>query len=267
MKLAYKGFDNNLQCRGYQFEIGKEFKHEGKVKACESGFHSCEYPLDVFSYYPPAGNRFALVEVDGDISSDTNDSKIASSNLTIKAELTLAGMINAAIEYTFKGAKKVKGSTTKADGKAASATGGRGAASATGGRGAASATGGRGAASATGYQGAASATGDYGAASATGDYGAASATGDYGAASATGDYGAASATGYQGAASATGKDSAAMASGYEGRAKAAEGCAVFLVYRDTDYKIIHAKGAIAGKDIKADTWYMLNASGEFVEAA
>jgi hypothetical protein len=298
---AYKGFDKDLKCRGFSFEVGKQFVHDGQVKACESGFHSCEYPLDVFNYYPPAGSRFAEVEAEGELSKHGDDSKVASSHLTIKAEITLSDLINAAIEYTFKNAKRVKGSTTKAYGKAASATCDYGAASATGTCGAASATGDQGAALATGYRGAASATGDQGAASATGDQGAASATGtcgaalatgyrgaasatgdrgaasatcDYGealatgyrgAASATGDQGAASATGYQGAASATGKNSVAMSVGYEGRAMAAEGCAIFLVYRNKNYEIIHAKAAIAGKDVKADTFYILNENGEFVE--
>jgi hypothetical protein len=208
---AYKGFDKDLKCRGFSFEVGKQFVHDGQVKACESGFHSCEYPLDVFNYYPPAGSRFAEVEAEGELSKHGDDSKVASSHLTIKAEITLSDLINAAIEYTFKNAKRVKGSTTKACGKAASATG------------------------------------------------------DRGAASATGYLGAASATGYLGAASATGKNSVAMSVGYEGRAMAAEGCAIFLVYRNKNYEIIHAKAAIAGKDVKADTFYILNENGEFVE--
>ena len=85
--IAYKGFDSELKCRGYSFAIGKTHFHDGKVKACRSGFHSCEYPLDVFRYYAPTGNRFCLVEVSGDISRHSEDSKIASANLTIKAEL------------------------------------------------------------------------------------------------------------------------------------------------------------------------------------
>ena len=88
-----------------------------------------------------------------------------------------------------------------------------------------------------------------------------------GAASATGDSGAASATGYSGAASATGEKSAAMASGRHGRAMGASGCAIFLVHRDANWNITHAKAAIAGKDVKAHTWYSLNEAGEFVEVA
>jgi hypothetical protein len=152
---------------------------------------------------------------------------------------------------------------------AASSTGYQGAASSTGYRGAASSTGDRGAASSTGYRGAASSTGYRGAASSTGYQGAASSPGNRGAASSTGYQGAASSTGYQGAASSTGADSVAMASGWRGRAKGADGCALFLVERDDELHIVAAKAAIVGRRcgnrlIKADVWYGL-IGGKVVE--
>ena len=168
---TFKGFGPDWKCRDFQYELGKSFEHKGAVGACEGGFHACEYPLDVFSYYAPAGNRFALVEQSGDLSRHDGDTKVASRHISIKAELSLGELIKAAIEYTFARAEPIKPDTP------ASATGTRGAASATGDQGAASATGYQGAASATGYLGAASATGYQGAASATGTRGAASATG------------------------------------------------------------------------------------------
>ncbi|MGN0804379.1 MAG: hypothetical protein ACI4MS_03245, partial [Candidatus Coproplasma sp.] len=172
---AYKGFNKDFKCRGFQFEVGKEYTQDGNIEACRNGFHACEYPLDVFNYYPPNESRYAEVEQSGD--TDKTEDKTASRNIKIKAEIGLAGLIKAAVDFTFSKAVKVKGSSVRKK---------QGAASATGDYGAASATGDYGAASATGFQGAASATGDYGAASATGFQGAASATGDYGAASATG---------------------------------------------------------------------------------
>jgi hypothetical protein len=244
---AIKGFEKDLKCRGFQFEIGKTYIHEGPVKACESGFHACpddQHPLSVFEFYAPAGSRFFEVQMGG--ATDRQATKIAAASVTLSVELTVPDLVKRAWDYVWSRAKLEGEKATGARGAAsatgyygaasatgdygaASATGARGAASATGDYGAASATGARGAASATGYYGAASATGDYGAASATGArgaasatgyYGAASATGDYGAASATGDYGAASATGYYGAASATGDYGAASATGDYGAASA-----------------------------------------------
>ena len=165
--MNYKGMDKDMKCRGFQYEVGGEYETD-KAKACECGFHACEYPLDVFNYYPPAESRFFEVEQSGSISKSDENTKVASTKIKIGAELSIAGLVKAAVEYT-------KERCTQNEGDKATGT-----------RGAASATGTRGAASATGYQGAASATGDQGAASATGDQGAASATGKASAAMACG---------------------------------------------------------------------------------
>ncbi len=101
---------------------------------------------------------------------------------------------------------------------------------------------------------------------ASGDYGAATASGDYGAATASGYSGAATASGYYGAATASGDYGAAMAPGYRGRAKGADGCALFLVERDANWKLVNAWAGIVGKDgIKPDTFYTLK-NGKPVEA-
>ena len=141
---SFKGFNKDWQCRGFQFELGKTYEHEGKVEACASGFHACEHPLDVFGYYAPAGSRFALVEQSGELSRESGDSKVASQKMTVKAELSIAGLVKAAIEYTSSRCKPVDPESP------ASSTGNQGAASSTGNRGAASSTGNYGAASSTG---------------------------------------------------------------------------------------------------------------------
>ena len=211
---AYKGFNKDMTCRGFQYEEGKEYETD-KAEVCETGFHACEYPLDCFSYYSPNVSVYHEVEQDGEISRSDGDSKVASSKIKIGASINIAGIVKAAIEYT-----------TKRTNKENDATGDYGASSATGYKGASSATGYCSVSSATGYKGASSATGDKGASSATGDYGASSATGDYGASSATGNYGASSATGYKGASSATGNYGASSATGDYGASSATGYCSV-----------------------------------------
>ena len=90
--VAYKGFNKDWTCRGYQYTVGETKVHDGETKACESGFHACEYPLDVFCYYAPARSVFAVIEASGDIDRKGEDSKIASSKLTVKAEIGIAGL-------------------------------------------------------------------------------------------------------------------------------------------------------------------------------
>jgi hypothetical protein len=255
--LAIKGFDAGLKCRGYQFKVGRTEKHDGKVEACESGFHAVTgHPLAVFKYYAPAGSIYHRVELSGTMHTD-DDEKTAAEILKVGAQIGMSDLVKEAVKWVTDRATIEEGGH---------ATGYQGAASATGYQGAASATGYQGAASATGDQGAASATGYQGAASATGTRGAASATGTRGAASATGYQGAASATGYQGAASATGDQGAAMSSGFEGKVSGVEGNALFLVERtEWNGPIVAVWAGIAGKDgIKPNTFYTLR-NGKPVE--
>ncbi len=226
---AYKGFKQDLTCRGYQFEIGGTYKHEGEVEACASGFHSCEYPLDVFGYYAPGESRFAIVKASGQLSRHDDDSKIASATLVVEAEINMPTMISRAIDWimarldssveqtvvgdTASNTGDYSAASNTGDQSAASNTGDYSAASNTGDYSAASNTGDYSAASNTGNRSAASNTGDYSAASNTGDYSAASNTGNLSAASNTGDYSAASNTGNRSAASNTGNRSAASNTG------------------------------------------------------
>lgn len=95
---AYKAFDKDLSCRGFKYEIGKKYEETGDIKACEKGFHACPYPLDVFSYYTPAGSRFCEVEQSGKID-DSESDKVCSSKIRIGAELDIRGLVKAAVSY------------------------------------------------------------------------------------------------------------------------------------------------------------------------
>jgi hypothetical protein len=164
---AIKGFDANLKCRGFQFAIGETYKHEGRVKACESGFHVVSgHPLAVFNYYAPAGSRFCKVEIGGKTCSDDGE-KTAAEILTVGRELGLSDLVQESVQWVMDRSTP-EGEVAKGYRGAASSTGYRGAASSTGERGAASSTGTQGAASSTGTQGAASSTGERGAAMASG---------------------------------------------------------------------------------------------------
>lgn len=96
---SFKGFDENLKCRDFQYEVGKEYE-ESAAKACERGFHACEMPLDVFGYYAPgAKSRYCAVEQSGEISRHGDDSKVASTKIKIGAEIGIPGLVKAQIEF------------------------------------------------------------------------------------------------------------------------------------------------------------------------
>ena len=193
--IAYKGFDESLKCRDYQYEIGKTFEHDGAVKACESGFHACEYPLDVFSYYPPSSSRFAIVKMYGETSKDGDDTKIASAKITIETEIKLPEMINRAVDW-------IKNKINWSDDNTSN----------------------------TGYQSAATNTGNWS------------------------------------AAEVSGHGSIAITTGHDSKSKADNGGAIVCVYRDCNGDLMHIKASKVGENgIKANTWYTLDANGEFVE--
>lgn len=94
---CYKGFDKDLKCRNFQYEIGKEYEEE-RAEICDTGFHACENPLDVFEYYAPAGSRYCEVELDAN-DQKSDDSKRVGKKISIKAEIGIAGIIKAGVEY------------------------------------------------------------------------------------------------------------------------------------------------------------------------
>ena len=215
---CFKGFDKDLKCRDFQYEIGKEYS-EGKADICNYGFHACEFPMDVFNYYPPSDSRYCEVELEANNQQSHDDSKRVGKKISVKAEIGISGIIKAGVEYIKEQVNwEDDKATNTGDQSAATNTGYQSAATNTGDRSAATNTGDRSAATNTGNQSAATNTGDRSAATNTGDRSAATNTGDQSAATNTGNRSAATNTGNRSAATNTGYRSAATNTGYQSAA-------------------------------------------------
>ena len=94
---AYKGFNKDMTCRGFQYEEGKDYETD-KAELCESGFHACERPLDVFRFYEPATSVYHEVELDGN--TDSDNEKTVATKIHVGARLNIPALVNAHIEYT-----------------------------------------------------------------------------------------------------------------------------------------------------------------------
>ena len=239
--IVYKGTDKDMKCRGFQFDLGKEYVEE-EAKLCDKGFHGCEYPLDVFAHYAPADSRFFVADLDG-VTDETgsDDTKRVGTKIKLKAEIGIAGIVKAAVEYIKEKAESSKNQT----GNYSAATN-------------------------TGYCSAATNTGDCSAATNTGDCSAATNTGDRSAATNTGDRSAATNTGNYSAATVDGKESIAIVTGVDSKASGAIGCWLVLTERgnwngDTcPIKEVRAV-KVDGEVIKPGVFYKLE-NGEVVEA-
>jgi hypothetical protein len=231
--IAVKGFDKNLQCRGFQFELEKTYTHEGNVEKCASGFHACENPLDVFGYYSPVTSRFALVELSGELSrEESGDSKIAAGSITIKGELKIPTLVDMGVKWILS-----KTTDTKVE-------------------------------SNTGDQSAATNTGDRSVATNTGDQSAATNTGYRSAATNTGDRSVATNTGYGSVASVSCTGAVAMSIGYRSSSSAGVGGAIVCVYLDDDFNLIHIRASKVGENgIEPGIAYTLDADGNFAQEA
>jgi len=266
---GYKGFDKDLKCRGYQYEIGKTHEMNEDVEICERGFHAVpaeNTPLDVFGFYAPADdngipNRFCEVEASGTIKK-SND-KIAASKLKVVAEIGIVGIVKAHVEWVLARVKKddKKSAHKDEDNTIATNTGYQSAATNTGDCSAATNTGNSSAATNTGYQSAATNTGDCSAATNTGNSSAATNTGNSSAATNTGN---------SSAAEVSGKESVAIVTGKESKARGALGCWLVLTERGEwdgeTYPIIEVRAVkVDGGCVKPNVWYELS-GGMVVEA-
>ena len=238
---AYKAFDKNLQCRGFQFEVGQTYEHDGEVEACSSGFHACENPFDVWSYYP-LDSRYAVVELDGDVSRHGDDSKVAAARITISAEFTLSQIITDGVAYLMDLCKAAFAIKPGAD---SSGNGSKLAAS--------------------GNYSQLAASGDGSQLAASGDGSQLAASGNDSQLAASGDGSKLAASGDGSKLAASGEDCVCVAASLGSTARAGAGGAVALTYHDGKrYRIAVAYVGEGGIEPNVD--YRVTDDGEFVRA-
>jgi hypothetical protein len=157
--VAYKAFNADMSCRGFKYEVGQTYEHDGTVEMCGNGFHACTVPFDCWTYYEGSTNLARVVYPDGVLNKQSKDSKVVGAKIIIEAKLELSDWIKAQTKAVLALCKSAKGALVSKQEECAAATGYSGHAAATGDRGHAAATGDRGHAAATGYSGHAAATG------------------------------------------------------------------------------------------------------------
>ena len=298
---AYKGFDKNMQCMGFQFEEGKTYE-EDHAALCKAGFHACENPIDVFRYYAPGKSIFHEVELEDVSEMRGKDSKVCGKKIKIGAEISLRDMIRAGVKIDIQTANTATSgnsspAATSGDYSPAAtsgvsspaATSGNSSHAATSGDYSPAATSGNYSPAATsGNSSPAATSGDYSHAATSGDYSPAATSGvsspaatsgnfspaatsgDYSPAATSGNSSPAATSGHSSPAATSGKDSIAAAIGRDSKAKSTLGNWIVLAeYRDWNggcYPVRCVKcGKIDGEFLKPDMWYRLK-DGEFVEA-
>ena len=256
--ISYKGFDENMQCRGFQYEVGKEYEIDGDIKCCERGFHACESPLEVWDHYDMLASRFAKVEQSGKIDKEENSTKVCSSKIKISAELKLADIVKLGVEWIKDVTSPFKVETTDklVDNSGDSAKIGSSGDSAKIGS--------------SGDSAKIGSSGDYAKIGSSGDSAKIGSSGYYAQIGSSGDSAQIGSSGDYAQIDSTGDDSVVMCAGNKSRAKAKVGSWITLAEwkwndkKNRNVPICVKTEYVDGEKIKADTWYQLK-NGKFVE--
>ena len=291
---SYKGFDKNMQCRGFQYEVGKEYEMDGEIKCCNRGFHACKSPMEVWDYYDMLSSRFAEVEQSGKIDEEEKSTKVCSSHIKIKAELKLADIINIGVEWLkditspskvkTDGALNDNGDRKKQIGSSgySAQIGSSGDYAKIGSSGDYAQIGSSGYSAQIGSSGdyakigssgdyaQIGSSGDYAQIGSSGDYAKIGSSGDYAKIGSSGDYAKIGSSGDSAKIGSTGEDSVIMCAGDNSKAKAKVGSWITLAEwkwsddKNRDVPVCVKTEYVDGVNIKADTWYQLK-NGKFVE--
>ena len=258
---AYKGFDKDLKCRGFQYEVGKEYSlPEGEnPEVCSTGFHACESPFEVLDYYFMDDNanlsRFCEVEQSGELSKEGNSTKVASSKIKIKAEIKFADLIKLGVEWL-----KEKTSPENAEVKCKNPLNNSGYYAKIGSSGDSAKIG------SSGDYAQIGSSGDSAQIGSSGDYAQIGSSGDSAQIGSSGDSAQIGSSGDYAQIDSTGEYSVIMCAGHNSIAKAKKGSWITLSewYQDEKKPKCVKTEYVDGEKIKEDTWYKL-IDGEFVE--
>ena len=226
---AYKGFDENMSCRGFQFEEGKTY-HEEKAKLCGSGFHACESPLDVFNYYRPGEKSiYREVELEDLTDEHDDDSKRCGKTIKIGAAIGIKGLVKAHLDIVFKKTEKADQYTS-------------------------------------GYRSSAVTSGDWSSAATSGDWSSAATSGYRSSAATSGNGSSAATSGEESSAATKNKNGIALACGKNAKAKGVIGSHIVVTeWGEAQENMLAVLcGKIDGDTLKPDTWYTVK-DGKFVE--
>ena len=243
--IAYKGFDKDFKCRGFQYEVGKTYEMDGNIESCRRGFHACESPMGVFDYYDMLTSRFAEVEQSGKINKEAASTKTCSSRIKIKAELKLADIINLGIEWLkeITSPSKIEVNNTSNDGNYAKI-------------------------GSSGDSAKIGSSGNYAKIGSSGNSAKIGSSGDSALIGSSGNYAKIGSSGDYAKIGSSGQDSIIMCAGYDSKAKAAVGSWITLAewkrIEDVWKPICVKTEQVDGKRIKADTYYRL-IDGKFEE--
>ena len=229
---AYKGFNTDLTCRDFQYEVGKEYEQKGEIEACNKGFHACETPMDVFEHYliEKDGHiaRFCEVEQSGMI--DREDDKVASSKISIKAEVKFADFVKLAVDFVLEKCKVGKGNSEDFAQLASS--------------------------------------GNFAKFASSGSYAQLASSGNFAQLASSGSYAQLASSGDSAKLASSGNSAVVMAAGYNSQAKAKKGSWITLAEWDRldgNWTPVCVKTEqVDGERIKEDTWYKL-INGQFTE--
>ena len=284
---SYKGFDKDMKCRDFQYEVGKEYNMDGEIKCCNRGFHACKSPLEVWDYYDMLNSRFAEVEQSGKIDEEEKSTKVCSSHIKIKAELKLADIINIGVEWLKNvtspsmvktdGALNDNGDRKKQIGSSGGSaqigsSGDYAQIGSSGDYAQIGSSGGYAQIGSSGYSAQIGSSGDYAKIGSSGDYAQIGSSGDYAKIGSSGDSAQIGSSGGYAKIDSTGEDSVIMCAGNKSKAKAKIGSWITLAewkWNDKKNRYIPVcvkTEYVDGENIKADTWYQLK-KGKFVEVS